>query len=69
MSELKPCPFCGGEATISSVPEGTWDKFIPHCKSVGCLAFYIGFSDEGLYGTKEKAIEAWNRRVDDGKSD
>ena len=61
MTELKRCPFCGGEAeysmidSSSTIPFGTINHFVT-CKN-HCL--------EGLYSrgnTKEEAIEAWNTR-------
>ena len=67
MDELKPCPFCGGEAEVEQIPSAVWDKFVAHCKSSKCIAFYIGYCDEGIYDTKTKAIEAWNGRAGDGK--
>ena len=63
MKELKPCPFCGGEAKVEKEPFATWDEFIAHCNNPKCIAFYLGYYDEGLYKTEEQAIEAWNRRV------
>lgn len=53
MNELKPCPFCGGEATMQS----------------GQYAHYVGCENcdawTHISGTSEKAAAAWNRR-DDG---
>ena len=63
MSELKQCPFCGGKAEVEQIPTATFDKFVPHCKSRKCIAFYIGYCDEGIYNTRSMAIAAWNRRV------
>lgn len=63
-TELKPCPFCGGEAKVEYIPEAYFDKFIAHCKSSKCIAFYLGYGDEGLFSTEEKAITAWNKRSD-----
>lgn len=73
MSDLKPCPFCGGEAHHDSVscwnPEE--EEWIPNfwhrviCKNCGTQtkAFY----------TEAEAIEKWNRRVvtdtNDGSKD
>lgn len=65
MAELRECPFCGGKATIVRIPGAVYDKFSVCCKSSKCIAFYIGYVDEGIYETKTKAIEAWNRREGD----
>ena len=65
MEELKHCPFCGGEAVIEIVephshilstfmPDYGGGAFI-ECKKCTCA-----ISAE----TKEEAIEAWNRRVE-----
>lgn len=58
MPELKPCPFCGCAAVINHRDFiGTW---IVECSNNDCPASYmIGNS----YETEEKAIDAWNRRV------
>ena len=67
-SELKPCPFCGGEAAFgttkyckSTVKEQGWDQSTFH--SVNCII--CGTSNRGLVGhdTQESAARAWNRRV------
>ena len=63
MSKLLPCPFCGGKAEVEQIPSATWDKFVAHCKSSKCIAFYIGYCDEGIYATRTKAINAWNTRT------
>ena len=63
MSErvLKPCPFCGGEATIRILrgKDGWRDRYAVLCRydEGGCGA------ESGLYHYEEEAIEAWNRRV------
>ena len=60
MSELKPCPFCGGEAKIG--------RFMA-LHTVGCKECLAMMVSEFLDKTwsKEKAVEAWNRRVEDEK--
>ena len=56
-SDLKPCPFCGGEASI--VGKRYEAKFCVGCDDDSCL----GFSGLGwLYDSKQEAAEAWNRR-------
>lgn len=52
MTELKPCPFCGGEASIYVAYD---DGYYVCCDECGC----------GLpvYNTEEDAIREWNRRT------
>ena len=53
MIELKPCPFCVGEAKFS---------LFCGCICVTCTNCMGGvFPDRG--NTKEQAAEEWNRRV------
>ena len=52
MAELKPCPFCGTSDVI--LVYGYW---------VRCLRCGV----YGPAGTRAEAIEAWNRRAEDGK--
>ena len=65
MAELKPCPFCGGEARISADPEATRDSqgrlwaFTVVCDS--CCA------TSGLTYSPDRATEAWNRRAEDAE--
>ena len=57
--QVKPCPFCGGEATLVYPDEDEEDYVI------GCYNKCCGFSYErGRGKDKQKLIEAWNRRVD-----
>lgn len=53
--ELKPCPFCGSEASINS---GTEDHYVV-CRNDDCAAALIARS----FASAEEAIAAWNRRV------
>ena len=66
MSELKPCPFCGGEAEIGRRRSGYnhWepDGFIPKCKDTKCMG-----RSYRIFNTETAAINAWNRMADDGK--
>ncbi len=54
MTELKTCPFCGGEAEMNGIKT----LFHIRCKHCGAAT--------GLFIDKEVAAEAWNRRVDNG---
>lgn len=77
MSELKPCPFCGGEATLIHIPDNTdeenekhpywqWrypDRWVVGCDSSNCLGNYNNVAIAFI--DKDVAIKTWNRR--DGK--
>ena len=56
-TELKPCPFCGGEAELQ--PEG-----------LTACGYWVKCSECGIEQSEtcefaEDAIEVWNRRVHD----
>lgn len=60
MNELKPCPFCGGEAELEEHRDDYEDTA---CYNVGCnnprcevMAYTSGETPEGT-------IAAWNRRA------
>ena len=64
MSELKPCPFCGGEARLYPSEAG----FFVGCFNDGCVVnpcsgefVYDGVWDEEQ---KEAAIKEWNTRAE-----
>lgn len=52
-TELKPCPFCGGEADVDI---GNFGGMVCYCKQC--------FSQGKQCKTEEEAIETWNRRAD-----
>ena len=62
-TELKPCPFCGGEASlINTFALGC------ECKSVQCIrckAKVNNFSAQTKEISAQLATAAWNRRVND----
>lgn len=70
--ELKPCPFCGGEATTKEQNIYVYEAIFVHCKNCNARVMEY-FSDApnmkgvilGREKATEKAIEAWNRRADD----
>ncbi len=67
-NELKPCPFCGGEVRLVHTNHKTlyYRVFQFSCNQCG-TTFFI--PQKSNYKSKEdteiKAIEAWNRRVED----
>lgn len=68
MAELKPCPFCGGEAerlywydsnlggVYTNIPWGDGEMHIIRCKKCG--------AETTKYKTLRGCFNAWNRRVD-----
>ena len=59
MSELKPCPFCGGEAKVfhysSAILDEVWRVV---CDSPFCAQGPDGY-------TEAEAVDAWNTRAVD----
>lgn len=62
--ELKPCPFCGGEARSvhTTWSNGGWYVCCPACETINGLLDGYGFA--GKYGTEAEAAEAWNHRAE-----
>jgi len=61
MSEIKNCPFCGGEAVLLKFPESEdgieWEEpYSVECQ--GCGTYKNDFA------TEKEAIEDWNRRTE-----
>jgi Lar family restriction alleviation protein len=64
VTELLPCPFCGGEAELRYHPSSmrdpscrAWEAGCPFCGArVGSTIYAIG-------KTRDDAIAAWNRRA------
>ena len=81
MEKLKPCPFCGGEASLEQTAYGTRDlssvklSFAIRCKKCGASApkangyISINLSSSGelnaWHDDRVPAIAAWNRRAND----
>ena len=64
ITNLKPCPFCGGEATLCSVVSMQHEIcYVVKCDDLNCIMCAGGT----LRKTISQAIEAWNRR--DGEED
>lgn len=55
--KLKPCPFCGGEASLDKIKTVKgWFEYLVWCADDNCAC------QNASYRTKEEAIEAWNTR-------
>lgn len=61
-SELKPCPFCGGN-DLRLVKTLSTGRYIMDCR--GCRKQVYFDSVECM--SRKNVIEAWNRRADDGR--
>lgn len=73
MIDLKPCPFCGGEAGMYPEVDRIMGKFW-YIKCKKCYSRGSGIYEScrelepqeeyaAITGAWERAIEAWNRRV------
>ena len=60
--KLKPCPFCGGEAEIVRTDNYGTFKFFATC-------LVCGAEMPRVSRTMTQAAGAWNRRVDNGKTE
>lgn len=56
-SNLKPCPFCGGQAVLEELG---WPHHV-YCTECGAKVTSCKFEKDG----ELEAIEKWNRRADD----
>lgn len=75
--KLKPCPFCGGECKIKAAKK-EYIGFTIWCECENCHAQASGYCPDmkkedtaivNIDSCRNKAIEAWNRRANDGKTD
>ena len=58
MEELKPCPFCGGEATIKEIN----DRFYTVCNCECEMYMYKTYTGPSA---KKALIKAWNTRQEE----
>ena len=62
-NELKPCPFCGGEAKLyNQKVVGGYDYSYVQCKKCHIQTACYDISTD--YCSSEMATEDWNRRAD-----
>ena len=68
MTEIKPCPFCGGTEIKCIQYDEDGDYFAIFCRKKNCSA--SGPPVDAIHGedeydeaaTTDRALEAWNRR-------
>lgn len=65
--ELKPCPFCGGRELLLRDVRGMFGRSA-YARTYRYIQCRSCFSQTGYYGTKPKTVEAWNRRVDNERT-
>lgn len=68
IARLKPCPFCGNDdptIRIFKGKDGWRDRYAVLCNydEGGCGA------ESGVYHSEAEAIESWNRRVGEKRSE
>lgn len=63
MNELKPCPFCGGEACIQR------HELIGHEDTFGVVCLNCRAETRQLFTHEKVAARAWNRRVGEQDED
>lgn len=71
-TNLKPCPFCGGEVKIIGIEDcgdyshGAFKRyFTPECQNENCIAYCL----DCYFETREEAVEAWNHRASPWRTD
>jgi Lar family restriction alleviation protein len=67
MAELKPCPFCGNKRVSVVVDNAAYSLGLTEDANfqITCSVTNFGCgASSGWHDTKDKAIEAWKRRID-----
>ena len=64
---LKPCPFCGGIASITDeIPARLYNENEPaFCVTCPACELLFGWDCDygGQFSSKQEVIDAWNRRT------
>ena len=63
MTKLKPCPFCGGEGVMQK------HVFVGYSSTWGVVCGDCWAEIKQVYSSEQEAVEAWNRRVEDERTD
>lgn len=61
MTELKPCPFCGGEAEITEY-HLSYEVECSACEATLATSFSIYADDDEKSSVRNELVKAWNRR-------
>lgn len=62
-TEILPCPFCGGEASVFEFPSGASVAVDSACFSVGCTTEdCYGYHSYAEFSRRSDAVKEWNRR-------
>ena len=72
LQKLRECPSCGGEAML--ITNSSIGIIYIQCQSCTAMVgrkrkIVSSMIGKEYFVGKEEAIEAWNRRADDGKAD
>ena len=65
--ELRPCPFCGGEAQVTYSYDETGGRlyvFGVSCKRCNLLLGHVGNGRIDGFSDPKSAVESWNRRAE-----
>ena len=62
MTEIKPCPFCGKKPKLDRIS----DNYADALYQIGCRYSLCNAKPNVIKIGKERAIEAWNRRNENG---
>lgn len=70
--QLKPCPFCGGEAAMAKgncffvIPKYYGRLRVVGCKECGCMGGMFNTLALSEEEAEKKAIASWESRCDNG---
>lgn len=66
MTELKPCPFCGGEAYVAyNDSDCTWIVRCFHCRAEVAEHMCFDYGENSMKATREYVVDKWNQREGD----